>query len=297
MFSRRAQRLDGHGQLFLILLAASVISYSVNRFLQVRFFALPAMVIMAPRSLVGGMFETMNQLRRENQRLDELCVRQTLDVAFWRDLAGTAARESLSSHYNFRKAAVIGRDPQSLRRTLIVDKGLLSGVRNDMPVITDAGVAGKVIEAGANVAFVATLMNPRVKVAALDQRSRVIGVISSREGSLLNLDYIQPDQDIQAGDTIVTSGTGGVFPKGLGIGAVVKADSAQRGMFRPITVRPFVNVGALENVYVIEPKDWSLIEYRRKEAEDELRLKHEKELRKLLEDSRIEVKTGEPGQE
>lgn len=286
----RARRLNWHDQLFFILLAVSVGCYCLNRFLQVGFFALPAMVLMAPRTLAGGMIETAKKLRIERDSLAELCKRQQLDNAFWRERAGAAVRESLGVRYGLRRAVILGRDPQTLRHTLIIDGGLLNGVRTNMAAITDAGVAGKVVETGANLSFVATLLNPRVKLAALDQRSRVAGVISARDGNMLGLDYVLPEMDIRAGDTIVTSGTGGVFPKGLRIGWVVKADSAPRGMFRPITVRPFVNAAALENVYLVEAKDWHAVEKRRQLEADGLRQRQESELLRLLEESRLETR-------
>jgi rod shape-determining protein MreC len=284
----RARRLNWHDQLFFILLALSVGLYCLNRFFQVRLFALPAMVILAPRTLVGGMIETARTLRTERDSLAELCKRQQLENAFWREQAGARARETLGTRYNLVKAEVIGRDPQTLRQTLIVDRGLLNGVRTGMVAITDAGVAGRVIEVGANIAFVATLPNPRVKLAALDARSRVAGVVSAREGALLGLDYVLPEMDIAAGDTVITSGTGGVFPKGLRIGLVVKADSAPRGLFRPILIRPFVNAGSLERVYLIEAQDWQAVEHRQQQEAAELRRRQQNDLERLLEESKVE---------
>jgi rod shape-determining protein MreC len=293
----RNRRLDWHDHLFFILLGVSVLAYSLSRFLQVRFFAVPAMVIMAPRSLAGGMFTTLDQLKLENRRLGELCVRQLLDNGYWRDRARSAAQDSLAARCDLRRVSVVARDPQSLLRTLVVDQGILSGVRADMAAITEAGVAGKVTETGANLSFVATVLNPRVKIAALDLRSRVAGVTSYRDGGLLAMDYVLADNDVAVGDTIVTSGTGGIFPKGLPVGTVVRVDSAPRGMFRSIAVRPFVNVSALEDVYLIEPKDWAGIERQRKLALEELRISNRKDLVRLLEESRVEVREGEPARQ
>jgi len=290
----RARRTIWHDQLFFILLGVAIICFSLTRFLQVRFFELPATVLLAPRAAVGELFTTLTVLRQENERLGELVVRQELDNAFWRDRAGAAARESLSARYGLRKAQIVGRDPQTLMRTLIVDQGLLSGVRTNMAAITDAGIAGKVVEAGANLAYVATILNPRFKAAALDLRSRVTGVVGFREGNLLSMDYVLPEMDMAVGDTIITSGTGGVFPKGLKIGAIVRVDSAPRGIFRRIDIKPAVNVATVERVYLIEAKDWDVIQQRQEDAREELKGKTQVELRRLLESSALE-KTGAAG--
>jgi rod shape-determining protein MreC len=283
-----------HDQLFFILLGVAAICFGLTRFAQVRFFALPATILLAPRTAVGSLFTTVTALRRENERLGELAVRQELDNGFWRDLAGAAARESLSTRYRFQKALVVGRDPQTLVRTLIVDRGLLNGARTNMAAITDAGIAGKVIEAGASLSFVATILNPRFKAAALNLRSRVAGVVGFREGNLLSMDYVLPEMDMKVGDTIVTSGTGGIFPKGLKVGCIVRVDSAPRGMFRRIDIRPAVDVAAVERVYLIEAKDWDVAQRRRDEVRAELKNKAQAELRRLLETSPVE-QTGVTG--
>lgn len=277
-----------HDQLFFILLGVSITCFALTRFVQVRFFALPATILLAPRAAVGSLFATVTALRRENERLGELAARQELDNGFWRDQAGAAARESLSTRYRFNRALVIGRDPQTLVRTLIVDRGLLSGARTNMAAITDAGIAGKVIEAGASLSFVATILNPRFKAAVLNLRSRVAGVVAFREGNLLSMDYVLPEMDVKVGDTIVTSGTGGIFPKGLKVGCIVRVDSAPRGMFRRIDVRPAVSIAAVERVYLIEAKDWEAVQRRQDEARDELKGRAQAELRRLLETSPVE---------
>jgi len=290
----RAKGTIWHDRLFFVLLGVSVICFGLTRFVQVRFFALPATVLLAPRAAVGSLFLTVTALRRENERLGELAVRQELDNAFWRDMAGAAVRESLSTRYRFQRALVVGRDPQTLVRTLIVDRGLLNGARTNMAAITDVGIAGKVIEAGASLSFVATVLNPRFKAAALNLRSRVTGVVGFREGSLLSMDYVLPEMDMKMGDTIVTSGTGGIFPKGLKVGYVVRADSVPRGMFRRIDVRPAVDIAAVEQVYLIEAKDWDAVQRRRDESREELKGKAQAELRRLLETSPLE-RTGVAG--
>ena len=290
----RAKGTIWHDQLFFILLGVSIICFGLTRFMQMRLFALPATVLLAPRAAIGGLFTTMSTLKSENARLSELAVRQELDNGFWRDQAQAAAHDTLSARYRFQKAAVVGRDPQTLVRTLIVDKGLLSGVRVNMAVITDAGVAGKVIEAGANLSYVASVLNPRFKVAALNLRSRVAGVVGFREGNLLSMDYVLPEMDMARGDTIITSGTGGVFPKGLRIGVIERVDSAARGMFRRVDVKPAVNIAALELVFLVEARDWDAVQRARNEAREQLAPSGQPELKQLLESSQLE-RTGVTG--
>jgi rod shape-determining protein MreC len=279
-------------RLFLVLLGIALVCYGLVRFFRVEVFSIPAAVVLAPRSLVGGVLRTGVELRRENQRLSDLGARQELELGYWRSRALAQSDESLGSRYRLTRAAVIGRDPQSLVRTLIVDKGLLHGVRPNQTAITDAGLVGKVIEAGANLAYVGTLLNPKVKAAVLDQRSRVNGVAVIRSGNELSMDYVMPEMDVAAGDTIVTSGIGGVFPTGVRVGVVRCVDSTARGMFRSITVRPAVEIARVEDLYLVEPVEWDRIDARWREAREELRRSQARELRRLVEESRFEREAG-----
>lgn len=126
-------------------------------------------------------------------------------------------------------------------------------VELDLPVMTEDGLLGRVSEVDSYVARVRTLWDPLLRVAAYDQRSRVSGVIEWRDGPNLMLNYVVASADIKIGDTVISSGWGGVFPKGLLIGTIASVDTINVGEFLNVTVGPAVRPDKLEAVFVIRP--------------------------------------------
>jgi rod shape-determining protein MreC len=110
------------------------------------------------------------------------------------------------------------------------------------------------VEVRGNLARVRTLWDRLSRVAAYDQRSRVAGIISWESGPDLLLTYIQHQADIQAGDTVISSGWGEVFPKGLRIGKVDSVEVRPGEPFLRVKVCAVVEPGILEHVFVIEPR-------------------------------------------
>ncbi len=121
------------------------------------------------------------------------------------------------------------------------------------PVATEHGLIGKVVETRHPLARVRTLWDQLSRVAAYDQRSRIAGIVAWDAGPSLDLTFVQPSADITAGDTIVSSGWGGVFPKGIRIGTVADVDTIPRADFLDIRVTPMVRAEGLQYVFVLRP--------------------------------------------
>jgi rod shape-determining protein MreC len=120
-----------------------------------------------------------------------------------------------------------------------------------MPVITGRGLVGRVTATGDRWARVLLLIDPSSSVNVLVQRSRATGVIQGQEDGSLRMRYIAQDGDILPGDIILTSGLGGMFPKGLVVGQVTTVEQRDIAMFKEAQVRPTVDFGRLEMVMVI----------------------------------------------
>ncbi len=129
----------------------------------------------------------------------------------------------------------------------------------DLPVMTEDGLLGRVSEVDAYVSRVRTLWDPLLRVAAYDQRSRVSGIVEWREGPNLRMNYIVASADVRIGDTVISSGWGGVFPKGLLIGTISAVDTINVGEFLDITIGPAVRPDRLEAVFVVRPSPEDMI--------------------------------------
>jgi len=148
-------------------------------------------------------------------------------------------------------ANVIGRDPVGVAHTVTVDKGGKHGVRVGMPVVSGGGVAGQVIASGRYSSKVLLIVDNASGVDVLIQRTRARGVLEGFEGRLGKLRYVSREDEVVAGDTVVTSGMDGVYPKGLPVGTVSQVRTFSNSLFHSIDVRPVLDFRKLENVLIL----------------------------------------------
>lgn len=178
------------------------------------------------------------ELQKENFRLREM-----LDF-----------KERVS--YELLPAEVIARDPSQWFETIIINKGYDNGVQNDMAIVTSEGLVGNVAKVSRNSSQVLLLTDSRRAVSALVQRTREPGTVGIVEGypeekGSLRMINIPPEASLQTGDTVISAGLGGVFPKGLVIGHIVETGSDQYGLLQQAILRPAVDFNRLEEVFVV----------------------------------------------
>lgn len=187
------------------------------------------------REAVAELQFRLNQTieaERENERLREL-------VEF---SAGERGRMAA--------AEVVGVSP-SHRRAILVAKGERDGVRKGMPVFTAEGVVGKVIATYGGSSEVQLLVDSSSAIAARIQRSRTrLTVRGTGEDDRMRLAHVHRTEDVLEGDVVVTSGTDGVFPKGLVIGRVGRIERRPYGMQLEGEVIPAIDVAVLEEVLI-----------------------------------------------
>ena len=185
----------------------------------------------------------INALRMENSRYREaLATQQRLRELL--QLKDAIQRPALA-------AQVIGRDPTGWFKSVIIDKGRRSGLGLDMPVVNARGVVGRIVSISPNYAKVLLIIDQNSAVDCLVQRSRDRGMVKGLSTEICKLDYVVESSDVAVGDKIVTSGLGGVFPKGLPLGEVVKVGVASGGLFKDIEMKPAADFSKLEEVLVI----------------------------------------------
>jgi len=184
-------------------------------------------------------------LSQENARLKEA----VKENARLRRLLGFKEQEQRS----VIAAEVVGRGAPLLPNRLLLNMGFYNGVRENSAVVTADGLVGKVIRVGPNSAVVGILMDRNMGVAAMLADSRLDGIIHWEGGAYLYLDHVPITADVKKGERVITSGLGGIYPKGLMIGVVRDARNASDGLFKRIKVAPSVDFNRLEEVFVLEP--------------------------------------------
>jgi len=146
---------------------------------------------------------------------------------------------------------VVGLDVSPWFRSVLVDRGRDHGVVAGSPVITDEGVVGLVTAASGHAARTMLLLDRQSAVDGMVQRSRARGTLRGRGSDMLSFEFVVRGGDVQVGDLVVTSGLGGVFPKGLRMGRVVEVSDPGGRLIQTATVEPAVDFGRLEQVFVM----------------------------------------------
>jgi rod shape-determining protein MreC len=134
---------------------------------------------------------------------------------------------------------------------VIIDQGTAAGIRPGMPVVTDQGVVGVVSGTAPGASKVLLLIDPQSQVDAYVQRSRARGSVRGAKGRECSFEFVLRDEDLAVGDLLLTSGMGEIFPKGLVIGHVTHVERQPYGLFQEAQIKPAVDFGKLEEVFVI----------------------------------------------
>ena len=184
-----------------------------------------------------GEIRVARELERDNQNL--------------RDLLGFVQR----SPNRLVSCEVIGRDSTGWWQTARLNKGAAAGVAEDRAVITPDGLIGRTVAVSDRTADVVLLSDPSCKVSVRLARSNLFGVVTGAgakpgEQPACRMDYILKTADVQEGDEIVTSGLGGVFPRGLLVERVRKVESNEGGLYQTAWVDSAADLGALEYAFV-----------------------------------------------
>jgi rod shape-determining protein MreC len=151
-------------------------------------------------------------------------------------------------------AEVVGSRVNSLFKTLRINRGSSDGVKAGMPVTSPDGIVGRVIRTGLKESDVQLIVDFDFNLDVLVQRTRVRGVLQGFSDDLCRL-HLQKDAEIRIGDTIVTSGIVGGFPKGMKVGRVLRITYESDNVSQIITVDPGVDYRRLEEVMVLRQLD------------------------------------------
>lgn len=198
-------------------------------------------------------------VRAENRQLKEQIEQMRLEQVRLSEDAAQARR--LQTLLSFKEqfisktvaAQVIGTSGSDLSRIVTIDKGENAGIRRDMAVITADGIVGKVLLVSPNLAQVLLISDQSSGVGAILDKSRLQGVLRGTANGEVVLERVMSDEQVQPGDSVLTSGGDQIFPKGLPVGTVTKVGSG-KDLFLSIRIKPAANLSRLEEVLVLTEK-------------------------------------------
>jgi rod shape-determining protein MreC len=192
------------------------------------------------------------QLHRKvaNLTAENLKLRQTeSDLRRLRGLLGYS--ESFSMKTSLAHAVML--DTSGRFKSLIIDRGSRDGVEVNDAIVNASGLIGRVILTTKDMAKVQLITDANCSVGSLIERTRRQGVLRGEGTGAMELHDIPTLADVRAGDRVLTAGIDGIYPKGIPIGAITKAEQGQN-LFKNITVRPLVDFGTIEEVIIIHTR-------------------------------------------
>jgi rod shape-determining protein MreC len=202
------------------------------------------------------LFQQIDRLRRENDQYKVLAV-QNAAIARENDQLHSLFGWQQQAPWKLKLANVVMRDPANWWRTVQIDLGSRDGLRENLPVLTAEGLAGRVSSVGLTRSQVVLIGDPNCHVSALvENPAHDTGIVSASgplDTSLMDLTYLSGSANLKPGQNVFTSGLGGVFPKGIPIGQVVDSRPVEFGLYTEARVKLSANLGALDQVWVLFP--------------------------------------------
>jgi rod shape-determining protein MreC len=147
---------------------------------------------------------------------------------------------------------VVGQDINPYLRYLIINVGSRDGIAVGMPVVTGgSAMVGRIARTSPNLSYVQLINDPASRVAAMLQRSRVTGILEGSEEGVLILTNILPDEQVEEGETVISSSIGGLMPRGLILGQIESITYLESDLFQRAAVRAAIDFRRLETVLVV----------------------------------------------
>jgi rod shape-determining protein MreC len=221
-------------------------------------FLYPAQYILSKLTRTVRIYKENEDLKRQNTALrleNDYLVQAIKELPRVQEMEAFGARSQL----RLKMAQIAAEDPNRYSSNWVINLGHEDSIDVNMPVMTALGIVGKTAKCYRSHCLVQGLGDPNCKVSVLCNRSRVKGMLESWPGGKLVARF-PVDGDVGVGDTIVTSGMGGVFPKGMLVGVVAgEHQDASDGadILKGLEINPFQNPHRVEEVFVlIRPDSW-----------------------------------------
>lgn len=210
----------------------------------------------------SSYFTKFDDVVRENAHLKEEIAKlnnrlyqaeKTEELNEW--LTAFLDMKRLHTDFTFAEAMITGRENANHMTACTIDRGTVHGILEGMPVVTPDGVLGYVDEAGLTWAKVRTLIESSTSIGACIERTGALGLIegnfSLASDGICRITYLAADADVRVGDRVVTSGTGGIYPRDLVIGYVTEVIPDEFSRTLTATVRPAAVLDDLDRVMII----------------------------------------------
>ena len=210
-----------------------------------------------PFTALDGFLDDVAGAKKQNVELSEKLTKLSLQLAQYAEANNENGRLrrmlefDIQMPYRLVPAKVVGIGSNPNAKSIIINAGSAKSIKVNNPVVTADGIVGKTISVTQGNAQIQLLTDHNCQVSAIDQNTRTLGIIRWRGGKLLEMGEVPVESQLAVGDTIISSGMGGIFPPGLRVGIVVYAKNRTGSLFKDILVKPAVQFWSLEEVFVV----------------------------------------------
>ncbi len=221
----------------------------------------PVTTVSSSVSGYFGSIATLRSAQGENDALKQQVQELQVELKQKDDLSEENTRLKAllglkqQSKINVLPARIIGRDPSIWFDSSIVDKGSLDGVKLNMPVVTDGGLVGRVTAVGPLTSQVDLITRDKSGVGGVVGEigtSNALGVVSgTSKKDIVEMRYVAGSFDVQAGQSVYTTGQDGIYPPGLKIGEIVEVISGSATTPHRIFIRPSAGLTSMQEVGVL----------------------------------------------
>lgn len=205
---------------------------------------------------IDKLKDEINTLKKENSQLKEELNKSEISLRENEELRKLLSLKKAYPELELETAQVIARDPSNWYNAFTIDKGAVDGINVNQPVISvDRTLVGRISEVGTTWARVITVNDPGHSAGAEIVRSGEYGIVegeaSADEGGNCRLSFVSKNANIIVGDKVVTSGMGGIYPKGLTIGKVLDIRPDLQGISQYAIISPEADLDNLKAVLIV----------------------------------------------
>jgi rod shape-determining protein MreC len=214
-------------------------------------------ILTTPIRAVGDIYtnattdaDTVAELRKQNETMQSQSIRME---EYRQENDRLSKLLDLKEAYNLESvgARVISTSTDSWNQTITLNKGSRAGLSVGMPVLSANGLIGQIESVTPYGSTVRLITDEKSGVAVFLQISRAEGVLSGSIDGILSLDFVPLNVEVTFGEPVITSGAGGIYPKGIPIGEVASVDFAPSDVYKTIVVKPISRVHTYEEVLVV----------------------------------------------
>jgi len=262
----------------LVLLAASLLMLTIStRSLEglpkrvgITFFGFFQKGFSAIGDFTSSTLSSISELRQLRRDYDELTKKlegfanvERGNAELSRENERLKAQLGFSSQLSFERIPVriVAKDPENIYASLVVNKGVESGIRKNMPVVAFQdgveGLVGRIVEVGRGSSIVVPLYDSSSYIASRIATSRYEGLVTGK-GSLdepIVMKFVKKraKEEIQYGDLVVTSGYESIYPAEISIGRVSKIRSLEYQTSIEVDLEPILDFSRIEYLFVLKP--------------------------------------------